>query len=76
MSIMLDREQIACYNTPMTNKTNLTATATDTDDWGEYGEWIWDNDVLLSDKALARREERDAYADAWVDAWADDMSDD
>jgi len=68
MSIMLDRDQIACYNNLMTNKTNLAPADDTNDDWGVYGEWIWDNDVLLSDRALARREERDA--------WADDMSDD
>jgi hypothetical protein len=68
---VLDRDQIACYNSPMTNKTNRTdsATVTTSDDWGVYGEWIWDRDVLvLSHKGQEAREQRDA--------WADDISDD
>jgi hypothetical protein len=69
-SIMLDRDQIACYNNLMTNKTaprslsDLVINAPAT--------WIWQDDMIVfqDDKSFK------AYADAWVDAWADDMSDD
>ena len=62
---MLDRDQIACYNSPMTNK---TAPRSLSDIIINHDAWIWQDDMIVF--------QEDASVDAYTDAWADDMSDD
>ena len=64
MSIILDREQIACYNSPMTNK---TAPRSLSDIVINDDAWIWQDDMIVF---------HDTPPHAYADAWADDMSDD
>ena len=61
---VLDRDQIACYNSPMTNK---TATRSLSDIVINDDAWIWQDDMIVF---------QDAPLHAYADAWADDMSDD
>lgn len=62
---MLDKDQIACYNSRMTNKTapRSLADLVINDD-----AWIWQDDMIVfqDDKGFK----------AYADAWSDDISDD
>jgi hypothetical protein len=65
LTTVLDRDQIACYNSPMTNK---TAPRSLSDIVINDDAWIWQDDMIVF--------QQDARVDAYADAWADDMSDD